>query len=391
LKAKDKRLQQLRATIPEITPTAALNLLKEKDAVLLDIRDPDETAQGSPRQAIRLPKAYLELNIEEHIPDLNKKILIMCASGMRSLFAADALNQLGYQHVSSLAGGFTQWKNEGFEFEIPPTLNADARERYSRHLLMANVGEQGQLKLLNSKVLCIGAGGIGSPVALYLAAAGVGTLGIVDHDVVDRSNLQRQILHSEKTIGMPKVESASLALQALNPNVKVIKHQTHLDSSNVEQLLKNYDVIVDGSDNIPTRYLVNDACVKLGLPNVHGAVFRFEGQVTVFWPAHDEQTSPCYRCLFPTPPTEQVLSCAQAGVLGVLPGVIGLLQAVETIKLLLNIGRPLTGRILYYDALEANFRELKLKRKPDCLYCGATAGNFPDYDDYTQACASALP
>ncbi len=384
MSTKDQRIAELTKKIPEVSPIEAKNLA-ESGGILLDIRESDEVAQGSPINAIRMGRAYLELNIEQEIPDHSKPVLVLCQSGLRSLFVAESMLMLGYDNVSSVKGGFTQWKNEGLPFEQPPTLNADARERYARHILMPNVGEKGQLKLMAAKVLCIGAGGIGSPVAMYLAAAGVGTLGIVDHDVVDRSNLQRQILHREDTIGIPKVESAKQTLNGLNPTINVVAHQEHIDADNVEQILSQYDLVVDGSDNIPTRYLINDACVHLGIPNVHGAVFRFEGQVTVFWPGRKTEPGPCYRCLFPTPSNELVLSCSQAGVLGVLPGVIGLLQAVETVKVLLGIGKPLIGRMMYYDALDASVTELKMKRNPDCPVCSENA-TWTGYHGVNVAC-----
>jgi molybdopterin/thiamine biosynthesis adenylyltransferase len=292
-----------------------------------------------------------------------------------------------------MAGGFARWKSEGLPVELVRALDAASRERYARHLLMPQIGEAGQLRLESSKVLIVGAGGLGSPAAYYLAAAGVGTLGLVDHDVVERSNLQRQILHTDARIGIPKVVSARQTLEALNPTVKVLGHQIYLTSANVEQILDGYDVVVDGSDNFPTRYLINDACVKLGIANVHGAVYRFEGQVSVFWPSRrdrgDLRPGPCYRCVFPEPPPpEFALSCAEAGVLGVLPGVIGLLQATETIKLLLRIGEPLVGRMLYFDALGGSFYELALKRDPACRYC-ADGTAFPGYVDYEQFCAKS--
>jgi molybdopterin/thiamine biosynthesis adenylyltransferase len=313
----------------------------------------------------------------------------MCGSGARSLFAAEDLVRLGYRSVSSMAGGFTRWKNEGLPVELPFVLDPAARERYSRHLLMPEVGEAGQEKLLRSKVILVGAGGLGSPAAYYLAAAGVGKLGLVDHDVVDRSNLQRQILHTDSRVGTSKVASARQTLEALNPTIEVVGHETHLRSDNVEAMFAGYDVVVDGSDNFPTRYLVNDACVKLRIPNVHGAVYRFEGQVSVFWPARPQRPGPCYRCLYPEPPPpEYAPSCAEAGVLGVLPGVIGLLQATETVKLLLGIGEPLVGRMLYFDALRPSFTELALDRDPHCRYCG-DGQEFPGYIDYERFCASA--
>ncbi|MFQ5937854.1 MAG: molybdopterin-synthase adenylyltransferase MoeB, partial [Acidiferrobacterales bacterium] len=361
--------------------------LQRSGAVVIDVREADEIAQGSPAGAHQLGRGFLELRVEDALPDHDRTVLVMCGSGMRSLFAADTLRQLDYTDVRSVAGGFTRWKNEGLPFEIPRVLDAEARERYSRHVLMPEVGEAGQLKLIDSKVLLIGAGGLGSPAGFYLAAAGVGTLGVVDDDVVDRTNLQRQILHTDARVGVPKVESARKSLEALNPAVKVIGHQTRLDSSNVEEIFSEYDVVVDGSDNFPTRYLVNDACVKLGIPNVHGAVYRFEGQVSVFWPAYEKRRGPCYRCLYPEPPPAELApSCAEAGVLGILPGVVGLLEAVETIKLLLGIGEPLVGRMLYYDALRAQFTELKLEPDPACQYCGEGT-EFPGYVDYEQLCA----
>ena len=268
-------------------------------------------------------------------------------------------------------------------------LDDDARERYARHLVMPDVGEEGQLKLMDAKVLLIGTGGLGSPSALYLAAAGVGTLGLVDHDVVDRSNLQRQITHTEDSIGKPKVASATERLLALNPRVNINAHETYLNSDNVDELFADYDIIVDGSDNLATRYLVSDACVKHKLPNIHAAVYQFEGQITVFWPHYEKNQSPCYRCLFPDPPyADAAPSCATAGVLGVLPGVLGLLQAVEVIKIILGIGEPLVGKMLYYNALYSQFHELKISRKTDCRICGDNANTSSDYEDYEQVCAS---
>lgn len=384
MKAKDLRLVDLRGRIVQVTPTEALELQRQ-GAALVDVREQDEIAQGSPSGAYRLGRGFLELRIEEAVPDLNYPVLVMCNGGTRSLFAAEDLKRLGYTDVRSVLGGFTRWKDEGLPVEVPLTLSRDTRERYSRHLLMPEVGEAGQLKLLSSKVLLVGAGGLGSPVALYLAAAGVGTLGIIDHDVVDRSNLQRQILHTDGRVGTSKVESARASLLALNPSITIRGHDARLNSHNVEELFEGYDLVVDGSDNFPTRYLVNDACVKLGIPNVHGAVFRFEGQVSVFWP---RSRGPCYRCVYPEPPPPELApSCAEAGVLGVLPGVIGLLQAVETVKLLLGIGEPLIGRMLYYDALQARFTELKLPHNPLCRYCGEGA-RFPGYVDYEEFCAA---
>jgi len=387
MRAKDRRVAELRETIAEVTPREAY-ALQQQGAALVDVRDPSEIAQGSPPGALRLGRSFLELKIEDTVPDLERPLLVTCASGLRSLFAAEALGRLGYRDVRNIAGGVNAWKDAGLPIEVPRTLNADAQERYARHLTMPEVGEAGQLKLLDSRVLLIGAGGLGSPAGLYLAAAGVGTLGIVDHDVVDRSNLQRQILHTDERVGTPKVASARAAIEALNPSVRVNTHETRLSSENVESIFADYDVIVDGSDNFPTRYLVNDACVKLGLPNVHGSVYRFEGQVSVFWPAYEPAPGPCYRCLYPEPPPpEMAPSCAEAGVLGVLPGAIGLLEAVETVKILLGLGDPLVGRLLLYDALRARFTELKVRPNAECRYCGAPE-SFPGYVDYEAFCAA---
>ncbi len=387
MKGKDRRLAELKNVIPEISPEEALAEHKQ-GAVLLDVRETDEVANGSPKGALRLNRGFLELRIEEKVPDVAQPVLVMCAGGTRSLFAAEALKQLGYQNVKSVAGGFNRWKNKGLPFEMPRTLDDDARERYSRHLLLPEVGEQGQLKLLDSKVLLIGAGGLGSPAAFYLAAAGVGTLGLVDHDVVDRSNLQRQILHTDARVDISKVASAREALESLNPRVKIVGYETRLDSSNVEEILSGYDVVVDGSDNLPTRYLINDACVKLAIPNIHAAVYRFEGQITVFWPGYEKRRGGCYRCMFPEPPPpESAPSCAEIGVLGVLPGVLGVLQAVETLKVLLKIGDSLVGRMLYYDALHGSFNEFKLKRNSECKVCGDNA-RFTGYSDYAEVCAT---
>lgn len=387
MRAKDRRLADLRATIAEVTPQEAAALCQQ-GAVLIDVRETDEVANGSPKQALRISKGYLELRVEDAVPDTQQTVLVMCAGGVRSLFAAESLRHMGYENVKSVAGGFNRWKNDGLDFEIPKALDAVGRERYSRHILLPEVGEKGQIKLLDSKVLCIGAGGLGSPAAFYLAAAGVGTIGIVDHDVVDRSNLQRQILHTENRIGTPKVASARESLESLNPDVKVVGYQTHLDSSNVEEILSAYDVVVDGTDNLATRYLINDACVKLGIPNVHAAVYRFEGQITVFWPKYEKRRGGCYRCMFPTPPPPGFApSCSEIGVLGVLPGVMGLLQAVEALKILLNIGDPLVGKMMYYDALGARFSEFKLNRNTGCKWCGDEA-SISGYEDYAQVCAA---
>ena len=389
MSAHQRRLQELRTRVPEVTVDQAFAEQGE-GALLVDVREPEEVAGGSPADAVRVVRGFLELEIEKLEPDLDRRLLIMCAGGVRSLYAAHSLQQLGYQDVSSVSGGFGAWKSAGLPIDVLRVLNTEERERYGRHLAMPEVGEDGQIKLLNGKVLLVGAGGLGSPAAIYLAAAGVGTLGIVDDDLVDRSNLQRQILHTDDRVGTPKVESARLALTALNPDVRVVTHPVRLSKDNVEEIFSGYDLVIDGSDNFPTRYLVNDACVKLRLPNVYGAIFRFEGQVSVFWPARDEGPGPCYRCLFPTPPPAELApSCAEAGVLGILPGVIGTLEAVEAVKILLGVGQLLVGRLLLYDALRQRFTELRVERKPECAWCGEGA-EITEYPDYEELCATAL-
>ena len=387
MKGMERRLAEIKSVIPEVEPQEALEL-QSRGAVLIDVRETDEIANGSPKGALRLGRGYLELRIEERVPDKDRTLVLMCAGGVRSLFAADALHKLGYSDVRSMAGGFNRWKNNGLDFEIPRFLSDSDKERYSRHLLLPEVGEEGQLKLKDSKVLLIGAGGLGSPAAFYLAAAGVGTLGLVDHDVVDRSNLQRQIIHTEARVGTSKVASARQSIEELNPDVKVVGYETRLDASNVEEIFSAYDVILDGTDNLPTRYLINDACVKLGKPNVHAAVYRFEGQVTVFWPSHPDHPTGCYRCMFPSPPPPGAApSCSEIGVLGVLPGVVGLLQSIEALKVLLGFGEPLLGQMLYYDALRASFDKLKLPKRAGCSCCGESA-EFQEYEEYSEVCAA---
>ena len=339
---------------------------RDGDAVFLDVREPDEYEQGAVPGAVHIPRGYLELRVEDAVPDRDAEVVVYCAGGTRSAFAAEALQEMGYNNVKSLIGGFNGWKDKGLEWKMPAVLTGEQRLRYGRHILLPEVGEAGQIKLLESKVLLLGAGGLGSPAALYLAAAGVGTVGIVDFDVVDTSNLQRQILHNDERVGMAKVESARQTLTALNPDIKVEPYNTRIDSSNVLDLMRDYDVIVDGGDNFPLRYLVNDASVILQKPVVHGSIFRFEGQVSVFWPG----AGPCYRCLYrQPPPPEMAPSCAEGGVFGVLPGIIGSLQAVEALKIILGLGDPLVGKLLTYDALEANFRTLKLRRDLECPTC----------------------
>ncbi|MGN6695631.1 MAG: molybdopterin-synthase adenylyltransferase MoeB [Aquihabitans sp.] len=354
-------LAATKAGIREVTTAEADELRKAENAIVLDVREPDEYEQGAVVGSMHIPRGTLETNIEMRVPDHSTPLVVLCAGGTRSAFAAQTLGQLGYTDVVSVIGGFNQWKDEGREWKIPASLTADQRNRYKRHLLLPEVGETGQAKLLDSKVLLLGAGGLGSPAALYLAAAGVGTLGIIDMDVVDESNLQRQILHNMDRIGDRKVDSAKKTLTALNPDVNVVTYDVRLDASNVMDILAGYDAVVDGTDNFPTRFLVNDASVKLGIPVVHGSIFRFEGMVTVF----DPQNGPTYRDMVPEPPpAEMAPSCAEAGVLGVLPGIVGSIQAIETIKLLLDLGDPLRGRLLAYDSLEQSFREYKVQIDP---------------------------
>jgi sulfur-carrier protein adenylyltransferase/sulfurtransferase len=377
-------LQQARSEISELDAAQARERIESGEPVVVDVREQDEWDEGHIPGAVHLPRGHLESRIERLAPDRSRPVVVYCSAGNRSAFAAKTLGELGYEEVASLAGGFTDWKRNGFPVQLQAGLDAPRRARYSRHLLIPEVGEEGQLKLLDSKVLLIGAGGLGSPASLYLAAAGVGRLGIVDADVVDESNLQRQIVHSTESLGEPKVDSAKRAVEALNPDVEVIAYKERLTSENVERILADgWDVIVDGADNFPTRYLVNDASVWHDIPVVHGSIYRFEGQVTVFKP-HE---GPCYRCLFPTPPPPELApSCAEGGVLGVLPGVIGSLQASEALKLALGIGEPLVGRLLLFDALSAQFDEVKLRRDPDCPVCGEQP-TITEYIDYVQFCA----
>ena len=377
-------LQQARAEISEIDASQARERIESGEPVVVDVREQDEWDEGHIAGAVHVPRGHLESRIERLAPDTTRPVIVYCSAGNRSAFAAKTLAELGYDDVVSLAGGFTDWKRNGFPVQLQVGLEAPQRARYSRHLLIPEVGEEGQLKLLDSKVLLIGAGGLGSPASLYLAAAGVGRIGIVDADVVDESNLQRQIVHSTASLGEPKVESAKRTIEALNPDVEVVAYKERLTSENIERILADgWDVIVDGADNFPTRYLVNDASVWHGIPVVHGSIYRFEGQVTVF-KAHE---GPCYRCLFPTPPPPELApSCAEGGVLGVLPGVIGSLQASEALKLALGIGEPLIGRLLLFDALAATFDEVKLRRDPDCPVCGEHP-TITGYVDYVEFCA----
>ncbi len=380
---KEKLLQQLQKEIPPVSPENLKRALQgNSPPVLVDVRDGEEFRTGHLPQAIHLPRGFLELEAEVKIPDPNAEVVAYCVTGTRSLLAAQTLRVMGYSRVRILAGGFSRWKELGFPLEVPRILSDRDRERYSRHITIQEVGEAGQLKLLGARVLCVGAGGLGSPAAYYLAAAGVGTLGIVDFDIVDRTNLQRQILHFDDRVGRPKTESAKETLLALNPDIRILTHPCRLTSSNIDEIIQEYEIVLDGCDNFPTRYLVNDACVKHGKPNVHGSIYRFEGQVTVFWP----RRGPCYRCLYPEPPPPELApSCVEAGVLGVLPGVIGVLEAIEVVKIILGKGDLLLGRLLTFDALEARFREMKLRRDPGCAYCG-DGKPFPGYVDYQEIC-----
>jgi sulfur-carrier protein adenylyltransferase/sulfurtransferase len=352
---------------------------------LIDVREKDEWLEGHLPGARWIPRGFLELRIEEQVPEKSSEVILYCAGGTRSALAARALGELGYSNVKSMAGGFTAWKRAGLEFERPFVMTQEQAIRYSRHTMLPEVGEAGQVKLLKSRVLCLGAGALGSSSGLYLAAAGVGTLGFIDDDTVDISNLQRQILHATDRVGKPKVESAQKTIAGLNPDVKVVPHMSRLNSENVLEILSGYDVIVDGADNFPSRYLLNDAALKLNKPVVHASIYRFEGQVTSFVPGE----GPCYRCLYPSPPPPDMApSCQEAGVLGVLPGVIGVLQATEAVKLLLGIGKPLAGRLLMYDALATKFREMKLQRDPQCPTCGVGVDRSKiQLIDYEQFCA----
>jgi molybdopterin/thiamine biosynthesis adenylyltransferase/rhodanese-related sulfurtransferase len=391
-------LQRVKAEITEIdAPSVDL----QDDAVLVDVRRHDEWEQGHIPGAIHIPRGSLESRIEGLVPDRNATIVVYCASGERSAFGAKSLSELGYEHVSSLTGGFTEWKRNGYEIDLPRSLSPERRTRYSRHLLIPEIGDEGQLKLLDSRVLLIGAGGLGSPAALYLAAAGVGRIGIIDADIVDETNLQRQIAHSLDTLGTPKVDSAKRSIEALNPDVEVRTYRERLTSENIDRILdEGWDVIVDGADNFPTRYLVNDASVWRGIPVVHGSIYRFEGQVTVFKPGRpgsaiggadgarvEDQGGPCYRCLFPEPPPPELApSCSEGGVLGVLPGIVGTLQTNEALKLALGIGDPLIGRLLLVDALAADFSEVRVAKNPNCPVCGEHP-TITEYIDYVEFCS----
>lgn len=377
-------LQTLRERIPEIPPATAL-ARQAQGALIIDVREDSERADGMPAGALGLSRGFLELRIEQRQPDRNHPMLVLCAGGERSLLAAEALQRLGYTQVSSVAGGFNRWKTEGLPITASP-LDADASERYARQLRLPQVSEAGQAKLAAARIVLLGAGGLGAPAALYLAAAGVGHLTLIDDDRVERSNLHRQIIHADARVGMAKTESARIALLALNPRVRIETRTERLRADNVERLLANHEVLIDGADNFPARYLLAAASQRLKLPMIYGAVERFRGQLSVFDPRRDD--SPCYRCLFPEPPAAaDAPNCSEAGVLGVLPGIIGLLQATEALKLILGLGEPLVGRLLGFDALGMHFRETRLRRDLECPGCGASAV-FANYADVAGVCAT---
>jgi sulfur-carrier protein adenylyltransferase/sulfurtransferase len=383
-------IRQIKDQVQEIDP-AEVNELTHEGVAIVDVRETEETESGLLPGAKHVPRGYLESRIEGVVPDRSTPVVIYCASGTRSALAAHTLTELGYEDVRSMTGGITLWKDRGYKVDVPRKFTPEQRERYSRHFLLPEIGVEGQQKLLDAKVLLLGAGGLGAPTALYLAAAGVGQIGIVDDDTVDLSNLQRQVIHTTDRIGVPKVDSAEIAMKELNPDVNVVKYETRLDASNIMEIIEGYDVIVDGVDNFPTRYLLNDATVRLQIPVVSASILGFDGQLSVFQPYE----GPCYRCLYPVPPPAELApSCGANGVLGVLPGTMGLLQATEVIKLVVGAGEPLVGRLLLYEALGATFTELKVRRDPDCPVCSRAPeeisdeemGVFPDYEAF---CAAA--
>lgn len=381
-----KTFQQLmdeaRGAVRELSPQQVRELLRNDGKhVVLDVREKEEYREGRLEGAVSVPRGFLEMKMDAEVPDKSTPIIAYCAGGVRSLLAGKVMKEMGYEDVTSMSGGYTAWKNEGYPFVQDRQFTQEQLTRYSRHFLLPEVGEAGQARLLDARVLMVGAGGLGSPSAYYLAAAGVGALGIVDHDVVDLSNLQRQILHSNDRIGEPKTESARQTLQGLNPDVRVVPYAERLSSDNIMEIIADYDIVVDGCDNFPTRYLVNDACVMTGKPNVHGSIFQFEGQVSVFHPGN----GPCYRCLYPEPPPPGMApSCAEAGVLGVLPGLIGTIQAVETIKLILGKGDSLAGRLLHFNTLTMEVSTLRLRQDPECPMCGEkpTIHDLIDYEEF---------
>jgi len=384
-------VRHIKSQVDEVDPSEVRELLDEGVAIV-DVRETEEFAAGHLPGAKHVPRGHLESRIDGAVPDRSQRVILYCASGNRSALAAHTLeHELGFDHVESMTGGYTLWKDRGYPVDVPRTFTPEQRERYSRHFLLPEIGTEGQQKLLDAKVLLLGAGGLGSPTGLYLAAAGVGTLGIVDDDVVDVSNLQRQVIHTTDRIGVPKVDSAEEQIKALNPDVKVVKYRTRLDASNVMEIIRDYDIVVDGVDNFPTRYLLNDASVRLRIPVVSAAILGFEGQLSVFAPYQ----GPCYRCLFrEPPPAELAPSCGANGVLGVLPGTMGLLQATEVVKLITGAGEPLIGRLLMYDALSATTTELKVRRDPDCPICSRDPDSIADeemgvFPDYEAFCAAA--
>jgi len=387
-KTYEQIMAEAKQQVPEVSPDEVKGrLAKPEKPVLLDVREKEEVRQGYLPGAVAVPRGFLEMRIEDAVPDKRTPIIAYCAGGTRSLLAGRILKELGYENVVSMRGGYNAWKNQGLPITEDRQFTPEQQIRYSRHFLLPEVGEKGQAKLLDAKVLCIGAGGLGSPAAFYLAAAGVGTIGIVDMDVVDLSNLQRQILHTNDRIGMPKVESARMTLQALNPDVRIVEFREHLSSENAFRILEQFDIVVNGCDNFPTRYLANDACVLLKKPLVDGAIWQFEGQATVFNPP----AGPCYRCMFPEPPPPgAVPSCAEAGVLGVLPGLVGCVQALEAIKLILGAGKPLIGRMMHFDTLAGDVRILKLRRDPNCKVCGENP-TVKELIDYEVFCGLAEP
>lgn len=380
-------LGKVKKEIQEITPADVKQRIDSKDDFLLiDVRENEETAGGTLPGAETIVRGFLELKMDQVEPNPNRTIVLYCGGGNRSALSAKALQDIGYKKVYSMQGGYAAWQHAGFPIQKKLALTTDKLARYARHLSMPEVGEAGQIKLLNSRVMLIGAGGLGSPTGVYLAAAGVGTIGIIDNDVVDLSNLQRQILHDESWEGMPKVDSAKHRMQGINSDIKVNTYKMRLDRSNVMNIFREYDIIVNGCDNFATRYLINDTCVFLKKPLVDGSIFRFEGQVTVFDPA---QGGPCYRCLYPLPPPpEMAPSCQEAGVFGVLPGIIGCLQGVEAIKLALQIGEPLIGRLILYDALKQKFREMKIRRDKACPVCGDNP-SIKELIDYEWFCTTS--
>ena len=382
-KTYQELMTEARDSVPEVTiDDVQAQMENGARPTLLDVREREEYREGHLEGSVPLPRGFLEMRIEEAVPDKSAPIVAYCAGGVRSLIAARTLKEMGYENVTSMSGGYTAWKNAGYKWVADRQFTPDQITRYARHFTLPEVGEAGQAKLLDAKVLCVGAGGLGSPVALYLAAAGVGTIGIADHDTVDMSNLQRQILHTNDRVGMPKVESAQLTLNALNPDVNVVQFQERLSSENVMRIIDDFDIVVNGCDNFPTRYLINDACIMAKKTLVDGSIFQFEGQVTVV----DPTEGPCYRCLFPEPPPPGMApSCAEAGVLGVLPGLVGCMQALEAMKIILGAGKPLVGRMMHFDTLSSEIRVLKLRKDPNCLVCSENP-KITELIDYEEFC-----